>query len=195
MAAANFMESLGIHDSEWEDESLDLHNTAGRIKRAFQDDFLSSYREGAREEMEKQFTTFPSDGKDAMVVSGPFSYSSLCAHHLLPFMGEAYVGYIPDKKVIGASKIPRTIDFFARMLQIQERLARQIADFIAEKAQPRWVAVLLTGDHLCMRCRGVKQENGRMVTTAIRPQPTPDDPAWRGVIDEFHQQLVFIRKA
>lgn len=184
---------LGVPQGEWEDSGLDISNTPKRIARMLRDELLTSYRPGARDELLRRFTCFNSDGEDAMVVEGPISFYSMCAHHMLSFSGEAYVGYIPDRLIIGASKIPRVIDFFARMLQIQERLARQTADFILEHAQPRWVGVLLVADHLCMQVRGVKQANSRMVTTAIRPQPTITQED-RGVIDEFYRQVEMLRK-
>ncbi len=179
---------------ELQNEALDLYGTPDRVARMLRDDLLSSYKPGAKDELIKKFTTFPSDGQDAMVVVGPVSFYSMCAHHLLSFSGEAYVGYIPQEKIIGLSKIPRAIDFFSRMFQIQERLGRQIADFIVEQAEPKWVGVLLVGKHLCLTCRGVRQENAEMVTTAIRPQPSSVNDENRGVINEFYAQIDFVKK-
>jgi GTP cyclohydrolase I len=104
---------------------------------------------------------------DEMVLVRDIEYQSLCEHHLLPFMGRAHVAYIPNGKVVGLSKIPRIVDMFARRLQVQERMTRQIADFIDETLHPQGVAVVLEGVHLCAMMRGVKKANSRMVTSAL----------------------------
>ena len=102
-----------------------------------------------------------------MVVVKDIEYYSLCEHHLLPFYGVAHVAYIPRGKVIGLSKLPRIVDMFARRLQVQERMTRQIADFINEALHPQGVAVVVEGAHLCSMMRGVKKANARMVTSAV----------------------------
>ncbi len=104
---------------------------------------------------------------DEMVVVKDIEYYSLCEHHLLPFYGVAHVAYIPRGKVIGLSKLPRIVDMFARRLQVQERMTRQIADFINEALHPQGVAVVVEGAHLCSMMRGVKKANARMVTSAV----------------------------
>jgi GTP cyclohydrolase I len=104
---------------------------------------------------------------DEMVVVKDIEYYSLCEHHLLPFYGVAHVAYIPRGKVIGLSKIPRIVDLFARRLQVQERMTRQIADFLSEALHPQGVAVVVEGAHLCSMMRGVKKANARMVTSAV----------------------------
>jgi GTP cyclohydrolase I len=104
---------------------------------------------------------------DEMVIVRDIEFYSLCEHHLLPFMGRVHVAYIPDGKVIGLSKIPRIVDMFARRLQVQERMTRQIADFISELLHPRGVAVAVEGLHLCMMMRGVRKHNARMTTSAM----------------------------
>jgi GTP cyclohydrolase I len=104
---------------------------------------------------------------DAMVVVKDIEYYSLCEHHMLPFYGHAHVAYLPDKKVLGLSKIPRVVDMFARRLQVQERMTRQIADFLEEVLHPKGVAVVVEGAHLCAMMRGVKKANARMVTSSL----------------------------
>ena len=104
---------------------------------------------------------------DEMVVVKSIEYYSLCEHHLLPFYGVAHVAYIPRCKVIGLSKLPRIVDMFARRLQVQERMTRQIADFVSEALHPQGVAVVVEGAHLCSMMRGVKKANARMVTSAV----------------------------
>jgi GTP cyclohydrolase I len=104
---------------------------------------------------------------DEMVIVRDVEFYSLCEHHLLPFMGRVHVAYIPDGKVLGLSKIPRIVDLFARRLQVQERMTRQIADLIRDLLHPQGVAVVVEGLHLCMMMRGVQKHNARMTTSAM----------------------------
>ncbi|UCD43687.1 MAG: GTP cyclohydrolase I FolE [Chloroflexota bacterium] len=104
---------------------------------------------------------------DEMVLVRDIEFYSLCEHHLLPFMGKAHVAYFPRGKVIGLSKIPRVVDLFSRRLQLQERLTRQIADFIEELLDPHGVAVVVEGIHLCAMMRGVQKHEARMTTSAM----------------------------
>src|SRR3954453_10413441 len=105
---------------------------------------------------------------DEMVMVKDIFFPSLCEHHMLPFMGRVHVAYIPNGKVIGLSKIPRIVEMFARRLQVQERLTVQIADFIDQALQPRGVAVVAEGVHMCSVMRGVKKANAKMITPALR---------------------------
>ena len=104
---------------------------------------------------------------DEMVVVRNIDFYSLCEHHMLPFFGQAHVAYIPDGKVIGLSKIPRIVEMFARRLQVQERMTRQIAEFLDEVLNPLGVAVVVEGMHMCSAMRGVKKANARMTTSAM----------------------------
>jgi GTP cyclohydrolase I len=104
---------------------------------------------------------------DEMVVVREVEFASLCEHHLLPFIGHAHVAYIPRERIIGLSKIPRVVDMFARRLQIQEHLTRQIADFLMDVLEPQGVAVVIDALHLCASIRGVKKSQARMVTSAM----------------------------
>jgi len=104
---------------------------------------------------------------DEMVLVRDIEFYSLCEHHMLPFLGRAHVAYIPAGIVIGLSKIPRIVDMYARRLQIQERMTRQIADFIQETLQPQGVAVVVEAIHLCSMMRGVKKHDARMTTSAM----------------------------
>jgi GTP cyclohydrolase IA len=104
---------------------------------------------------------------DEMVLVRDIEFYSLCEHHLLPFMGRVHVAYIPDGKVLGLSKIPRIVDMFARRLQVQERMTRQIADFLRDLLKPQGVAVVVEAMHLCMMMRGVKKNDARMTTSAM----------------------------
>jgi GTP cyclohydrolase IA len=104
---------------------------------------------------------------DEMVVVRDIEFYSLCEHHLLPFMGRAHVAYLPKGRVIGRSKIPRIVDMYARRLQVQERLTRQISDFIDGLLEPHGVAVVVEALHLCSMMRGVKKHGARMTTSAM----------------------------
>lgn len=104
---------------------------------------------------------------DEMVVVRDIEFYSLCEHHMLPFLGRAHVAYIPKGRVIGLSKVPRIVDLFARRLQVQERMTRQIADFINELLRLQGVAVVLEALHLCTMMRGVMKHDARMTTSAM----------------------------
>jgi len=104
---------------------------------------------------------------DEMVIVRDIEFYSLCEHHLLPFLGRAHVAYIPAGKVIGLSKIPRLVDMYARRLQVQERMTREIADVLQTLLAPRGVAVVVEALHLCSMMRGVKKHDARMTTSAM----------------------------
>ena len=104
---------------------------------------------------------------DEMVIVKDIEFFSQCEHHLLPFFGKAHIAYVPNGKVIGLSKIPRLVDVFARRLQVQERLTRQIGDAITEAIHPQGVAVILEAQHLCMMMRGVEKQHSSTVTSAM----------------------------
>jgi GTP cyclohydrolase IA len=104
---------------------------------------------------------------DEMVVVKDIDFFSLCEHHLLPFIGKCHVAYMPDRKIVGLSKIPRLVEMYSRRLQVQERLTKQIAQTLNEVLQPRGVAVVMEGIHLCMLMRGVEKQNSKAVTSAM----------------------------
>jgi GTP cyclohydrolase I len=104
---------------------------------------------------------------DEMVVVKDIEFFSLCEHHLLPFFGKCHVAYLPNKRVIGLSKVARLVNMFARRLQIQERLTSQIAKAIEEKISPEGVGVIVEARHLCMQMRGVEKQHGQAVTSAM----------------------------
>jgi GTP cyclohydrolase I len=105
---------------------------------------------------------------DEMVILRNIPFYSMCEHHFLPFHGEAHVGYVPDGRVVGISKLARVVEAFARRPQIQEQLTSQVAEAIMETLQPDGVAVVVEAEHLCMTMRGVKKPGSRMITSAMR---------------------------
>ena len=104
---------------------------------------------------------------DDMVVVKDVEFYSLCEHHMLPFYGKVHVGYIPNGKIVGLSKIPRLVDMFARRLQVQERLTTQIAEALEDALQPKGVAVVIEGSHMCMLMRGVQKQGATMITSHV----------------------------
>jgi GTP cyclohydrolase I len=157
-ATHDILEAVG------EDPQRDgLLNTPHRVARMYTE-LLSGYRtdpakliNGAVFDVEY----------DDMVIVRDIEFSSLCEHHMLPFIGHAHVAYIPRGKVIGLSKIPRIVDMFAQRLQVQERMTRQVANFINEVLDPRGVAVVVEGKHMCSMMRGVHKCDSSMTTSAM----------------------------
>src|SRR3954470_24710815 len=114
-------------------------------------------------------TTFPNDdGYDELIVARSIPFHSLCMHHLLPFHGTAHIGYLPDQRIIGLSKLGRVVEYFSRDLQIQERLTTQVADWLEHELEPKGVGVVLEAEHLCMSLRGVQKHGAKTVTSALR---------------------------
>ena len=114
-------------------------------------------------------TTFPNDdGYDELIVARSIPFHSLCMHHLLPFHGTAHIGYLPDERIIGLSKLGRVVEYFSRDLQIQERLTTQVADWLEHELEPKGVGVVLEAEHLCMSLRGVQKHGAKTVTSALR---------------------------
>lgn len=138
--------------------------TPARVARAY-DELLLGYRVDPVEVLNNAL--FDVDYSEMVIVTD-IDFYSLCEHHMLPFVGKAHVAYIPNKKVVGLSKIPRIVEVYARRLQIQERMTQQIAELIDELLKPHGVAVVVDGLHMCMTMRGVKKANARMRTSALR---------------------------
>ena len=140
-----------------------LKNTPDRVARMYTE-LLSGY--ASEPEKIINGALFHID-YDEMVIVRDIEFYSLCEHHLLPFIGRVHVAYIPAGKIIGLSKIPRIVDMYARRLQVQERMTRQIADLLGEVLKPQGVAVVVEAMHMCSMMRGVKKHDARMTTSAM----------------------------
>ena len=140
-----------------------LLNTPKRVAKAMR--FMT---QGYRQDIDHLLNgaLFPIE-YDEMVIVKDIDFFSMCEHHLLPFFGKCHVGYLPNKKVVGLSKIPRVVDAFARRLQVQERLTTQIRDCIQETLNPLGVAVVIEARHLCMLMRGIQKQNSVATTSAF----------------------------
>jgi len=145
------------------------------------DSFDDSTREGLRDTPRRymkfltefldvpkfEFTTFEAENYDQMILQSNIPFYSLCEHHLAPFFGEGFIAYIPDKKIVGLSKLARTLETFSRRFQNQERITCQVADYINKQLEPKGVAVVLKAQHLCMSMRGVKKPNTYTTTSKV----------------------------
>ena len=140
-----------------------LERTPDRVEKALR--YLTSgYERDAKEILNDAMFV---EDYDEMVIVKDIDFSSLCEHHLLPFIGKCHVAYMPGRKIVGLSKIPRLVEMFSRRLQVQERLTTQIAGTINEVLQPRGVAVVMEAVHLCMLMRGVEKQNSKAITSAM----------------------------
>lgn len=153
-AAADFLTALGV-----ELDAPGLRETPGRMARAYAELF---------EAPPFRLTTFPNDeGYDELVLAKDIPFRTVCEHHLLPFSGLAHVGYLPGERILGLSKLARLVGHFAARPQTQERLTRQIADFLDDHLSPRGTGVVLDAEHACMTQRGVRAIGSRTVTSTL----------------------------
>ena len=142
-----------------------LLDTPARVARAFEEWFVG-YREDPVAFLERTFEEV--EGYDEMVVLRDIRLESYCEHHLAPIIGKIHIGYMPNKRVVGISKLARVADAYAKRLQIQEKLTAQIANCISEVLEPNGVAVVIEAEHQCMTTRGVHKPGVRMVTSSMR---------------------------
>ena len=140
-----------------------LVETPTRIARMYEE-ICKGMDEDAEEHLKKTFTV----DNNEMVVEKDITFYSMCEHHLLPFYGKAHVAYVPDGKVVGISKLARTVEVYARRPQIQERMTGQIADALMECLNPKGAIVLVEAEHMCMTMRGIKKPGSKTVTYAAR---------------------------
>ena len=154
-AAAQFMRALGLDTA-----ARGLRSTPGRVARAYAELFTPR---------EFELTTFPNDeGYDELVLARRIPVRSVCEHHLLPFVGVAHVGYLPDTRILGLSKLARVVEHFACRPQVQERMTVQIADWLARHLEPKGVGVVIEAEHSCMTLRGAQARGSDTVTSAVR---------------------------
>lgn len=140
-----------------------LLKTPDRVARAFE--YLTrGYQQDPKAVINGAL--FTEDAYSEMIVVKDIDFFSLCEHHILPFFGRANVAYIPNRRIVGISKIARLVDVYARRLQVQERLTTQVAQTVMEELKPRGVGVIITAEHLCMRMRGVEKQNSIVTTSA-----------------------------
>jgi len=153
-AAAQFLKALGIST-----DSESLRGTPGRMARAYAELFSPRSFD---------LTTFPNDeGYDELVLARSIPLRSVCEHHLLPFVGTAHVGYLPGKRILGLSKLARVVEHFACRPQVQERLTKQVADWLQDNLDPKGVGVVIDAEHTCMTLRGVQATGTRTLTSTL----------------------------
>ena len=154
LAAADFLTALGVSlDTE------EMRDTPRRMAAAYLEMLTPRPFIG---------TTFPNDeGYDELVVARSITVQSVCEHHMLPFIGVASVGYLPGERILGLSKLARVVEMFARRPQVQERLTKQVADWLQANLQPRGVGVVIEAEHLCMTLRGVRSSGAVTTTSAL----------------------------
>ena len=141
-----------------------LAGTPDRVVRSYEE-FFSGYDQDPRDMLQRTFEEV--EGYDEVVVLRDIRLESHCEHHMVPIIGKVHVGYLPDKRVVGISKLARVVDAYAHRLQIQEKLTAQIANTLQEVLQPRGVAVVMEALHMCMLMRGVEKQNSKAVTSAM----------------------------
>jgi GTP cyclohydrolase I len=153
-AAAQFLEALGIGT-----DTESLHGTPGRMARAYAELFSPRPFD---------LTTFPNDEQyDELVLARSIPVRSVCEHHLLPFVGTAHVGYLPGNRILGLSKLARVVEYFACRPQVQERLTKQVADWLHTHLEPKGVGVVIEAEHTCMTLRGVQATGSSTLTSTL----------------------------
>ncbi|MFI1740835.1 GTP cyclohydrolase I FolE [Streptomyces sioyaensis] len=153
-AAGQFLQALGIST-----ETESLHGTPGRMARAYAELFSPRPFD---------LTTFPNDeGYDELVLARSIPVRSVCEHHLLPFVGTAHVGYLPGRRILGLSKLARVVEHFACRPQVQERLTKQVADWLQTQLEPKGVGVVIEAEHTCMTLRGVQATGSSTLTSTL----------------------------
>ena len=152
-----------------------LRDTPARVARAYEE-FFAGYEQDPREILARTFSEV--EGYDEMIVMNDIRFESHCEHHMVPIIGKAHIGYLPDKRVVGISKLARLVEVYARRLQVQEKMTVQIADTLQEILQPRGVAVVIEAAHQCMTTRGVHKPGVGLVTSRM-VGAFRDDPSTR----------------
>lgn len=156
----DFLTELGL---DWK-EDPNMKDTPHRVAKMFINElFIGTHTDPPK------ITVFPNEKHyDEIIISGPISVKSMCAHHFMPFSGEAWIGYMPNDKIIGLSKFSRVVEWFARRPQIQEDLTSQVADYIEKLIQPKGIIVFIKSKHYCVVHRGVNEADSKMITSVAR---------------------------
>ena len=157
-----------IENSNWRREGL--KETPRRVARAYKELFS-----GYGTNPDDILTVFSSDGYDQIILLKDIELYSTCEHHMLPFFGKAHVAYLPDKKIVGISKLARLVEIYARRLQIQERIGEQVTNALMKYLQPLGAACIIEAKHLCMMSRGIQKQNSVMVTSSLKGAFLDDD--------------------
>jgi GTP cyclohydrolase I len=152
-----------------------LRDTPARVARAYEE-FFAGYQQDPRDILARTFTEV--EGYDEMIVMNDIRFESHCEHHMVPIIGKVHIGYLPDKRVVGISKLARLVEIYARRLQVQEKMTVQIADTLQEILRPKGVAVLIEAAHQCMTTRGVHKPGVGLVTSRM-VGAFRDDPSTR----------------
>jgi len=152
-----------------------LRDTPGRVVRSYEE-FFAGYLQDPREVLKKTFSEV--GGYDEMIVMNDIRFESHCEHHMVPIIGKVHIGYLPDKRVIGISKLARLVEVYAKRLQVQEKMTVQIADTLQDVLQPKGVAVVIEAAHQCMTTRGVHKPGVGLVTSRM-VGAFRDDPSTR----------------
>ena len=159
-----------------------LVDTPGRVVRAFEE-FFSGYTEDPEKMLERTFEEV--ENYDDIVMLRDISIQSHCEHHLVPILGKAHIAYLPNKRVVGISKLARVLDLYSKRLQTQETMTSQIANAIQNALKPKGVAILIDAQHQCMTTRGVKKPNVSMVTTQFTGDFKKEPP----LVDKFYRHI------
>ncbi|MCR5431184.1 MAG: GTP cyclohydrolase I FolE [Lachnospiraceae bacterium] len=144
-----------------------LTDTPDRVARMYEEIF-AGYEDDASERLSRQFEAEETGSANGIVIEKDISFYSMCEHHMMPFFGKVHIAYIPDKKIVGLSKLARTVEVFARRLQVQERFTSQIADAVSKELGAKGVMVVASAEHTCMTMRGVKKPGTKTVTMSLR---------------------------
>jgi len=164
------VERMAVHmkaimeELELDLDDVNFDGTPERVAKMYLEMF-----QGLRQGNEPKVTTFPNDQDyHHMVIEREIPFYSMCAHHFVPFYGHAHIGYIPGSKIVGLSKLPRILEFYAKRPQLQERLTEQVAEFLWSTLKPQGVMVVIEARHLCVEMRGVRKPGALTTTSALR---------------------------